>query len=100
MKKIEIPADIRDRYFFKTVSKPDGEIIHPTHCTFYTYHICTCGLLADLIRWTMAPRFYKKLDKEYQEHLAALEKTLPEIPEEDPKQRGKRGRKDAGETQG
>jgi len=97
--KPEIPEYIRERYFFKTVSKPDGEIIHPTHCAFFTHHICTCGLLVDLIRCVMGPRIYPKLHEQYAEHLAALEKTLPQIPEEDPKKRGKRGCKDAGKAQ-
>lgn len=95
MRKIEIPEHIRERYFFKTVSKPDGEIIHPTHCTFFTYHICTCGLLSDLIRSTAGPRVYPKLDQEYQEHLEALEKKLPEVIEVEPPKRGKRGRKNS-----
>jgi len=107
MDEIEIPEHIRTRYLFKTVGHPEGELTHPTHCTFFTYRICTCGLIADLIRWAHAPRFYPKIDQEYDEHRGALEKSLTSVPDvaqegsRGPKKaRGKRGRKKDGAAQG
>jgi len=65
MDKIE---KIKKRFFRQTIENPDGDIVHHGDCLFFSHHICTCGLLHDLMT-TRNPddiyeKFYEEIEKQ------------------------------------
>jgi len=65
---------IRQRFFRRPVNQPEGLISHDGDCYIYARHICTCGLLHELV-WHLdkASELYPNFSVEYANHLNVLD---------------------------
>lgn len=73
---------VKKRYFRKVMAHPDGAIVHHGDCYYWDRHICTCGLLHDLMPMSEPEKIYSKFWEESGKHEMRLTQLMgvPEIP--------------------
>jgi len=55
----EIPPGLR-RYFRQVMAFPEGAVVHDGDCKHFSFGICTCGLLHQLMLMTERMKYYSK----------------------------------------
>jgi hypothetical protein len=71
-------AQIRQRFFRKTIAHPEGAVAHHGDCDFSSVKICTCALLHDLapIPEDRRTELYPSFDLEQSEYEKVREKLM------------------------